>query len=240
MSNDLGGRRPRPAANTVSSPPMGSGVAILVTAVALILGFLILHKVNDDGSAGSLTPAGDGGGSQTTESTTAGTGSLSTTTTTITGDFTSTKVQVANCSIQNGVARMMTTALSDAGFTTVDATNGTCDPKLTTSYVIYNAGTPGSIDVANTVAKILGGLKVEPGTVPLLGLFAYDSRPNLSNERRVRGIATAGETVRFTRPFKARPLVLCDGGLVVQTEDSGPDFITFSGEGTGAFEAVGE
>lgn len=83
-------------------------------------------------------------------------------------------------------------------------------------------------------------VEVTAGTVPLLGLFAYDSRPNLSNERRVRGIATAGETVRFTRPFKARPLVLCDGGLVVQTEDSGPDFITFSGEGTGAFEAVGE
>ena len=167
MSNDLGGRRPRPAANTVSSPPMGSGVAILVTAVALILGFLILHKVNDDGSAGSLTPAGDGGGSQTTESTTAGTGSLSTTTTTITGDFTSTKVQVANCSIQNGVARMMTTALSDAGFTTVDAPNGTCDPKLTTSYVIYNSGTPGAQQVAETVARVLGGLASEAAPLPI-------------------------------------------------------------------------
>lgn len=78
------------------------------------------------------------------------------------------------------------------------------------------------------------------GSVALLGLFTYDSRPSLNGERRVRGLATAGETVRFSRPFKARPLVLCDGGLTVQTEDCGPDHVTFSGEGTGAFEAVGE
>jgi len=167
MSNDLGGRRPRPAANTVSSPPMGSGVAILVTAVALILGFLILHKVNDDGSAGTLKPAGDGGGGETTFSTTLDTSFINSTTTTITGDFTSTKVQVANCSIQNGVARMMTSALTDAGFTTVEATNGTCDPKLATSYVIYNAGTPGAQAVAETVARVLGGLAAEEATLPI-------------------------------------------------------------------------
>ena len=165
MSNDPGGRRPRPAANTVSSPPMGSGVAILVTAVALILGFLILHKVNDTGT--TIAPGG-GGGSATTV-TTPDTGSTANTTaTTEAGVFSGTMVQVANCSAQNGVARMMSSALGDAGFTMAAPANGTCDPKLTTSYVIYNAGTPGSIDVANTVAKILGGLKVEPGTVPLL------------------------------------------------------------------------
>jgi len=167
MSNDLGGRRPRPAANTVNSPPMGSGVAILVTAVALILGFLILHKVNDNPST---TPGGGGGGSETTATTpSTGTGGdTSSTSSTLAGVFSGTMVQVANCSAQNGVARMMSSALGDAGFTMAAPANGTCDPKLTTSYVIYNAGTPRSIDVANTVAKILGGLKVEPGTVPLL------------------------------------------------------------------------
>jgi hypothetical protein len=166
MSNDLGGRRPRPAANTVNSPPMGSGVAILVTAVALILGFLILHKVNDN----PTTTSGGGGGSETTNTTpSTGTGGdTSSTASTVPGVFTGTKVQVANCSAQNGVARMMSSALGDAGFTMADPTTGTCDPKLTTSYVIYNAGTPGAIDVANTVAKILGNLKVETGTVPLL------------------------------------------------------------------------
>ena len=164
MSNDPGGRRPRPAANTVSSPPMGSGVAILVTAVALILGFLILHKVNDTGT--TTTPGGGGGA--TTTVTTPDTGSTANTTaTTEAGVFTGTMVQVANCSAQNGVARMMSSALGDAGFTMAEPTTGTCDPKLTTSYVVYNEGTPGAIDVANTVAKTLGGLVVEPGTVPL-------------------------------------------------------------------------
>lgn len=163
MSNDPGGRRPRPAVNTVSSPPMGSGVAILVTAVALILGFLILHKVND-----TDTSAPGGGGSQTTV-TTPSTGSVaeSTTPTTEPGTFTGTMVQVANCSAQNGVARMMSSLLGDAGFTMAEPTTGTCDPKLTTSYVVYNEGTPEAKAVAETVAKILGGLLVEPGTVPL-------------------------------------------------------------------------
>lgn len=82
-------------------------------------------------------------------------------------DFTSTKVQVANCSEHNGVARMMTQILADEGFTTVDPTNGTCDPKIDTSYVIYNEGTAGAEAVANTVAGVLGGLSVEPGTLPI-------------------------------------------------------------------------
>ena len=163
MSNDPGGRRPRPAANTVSSPPMGSGVAILVTAVALILGFLILHKVNDT----DTTAPGGGGGTETT-ATTPGTGSTAESTSTTTpGVFTGTMVQVANCSAQNGVARMMSSALGDAGFTMAEPTTGTCDPKLTTSYVVYNEGTPGAKNVADTVAKVLGGIIVEPGTVPL-------------------------------------------------------------------------
>ena len=160
MSNDPGGRRPRPAANTVSSPPMGSGVAILVTAVALILGFLILHKVNDT----DTTAPGGGGGTQTTVTTPSTGSTAESTSTTTPGVFTGTMVQVANCSAQNGVARMMSSALGDAGFTMAEPTNGTCDPKLTTSYVIYNEGTPGAIDVANTVAKTLGGILVEPGT----------------------------------------------------------------------------
>jgi len=164
MSNDLGGRRPRPGV-PVSSPPMGSGVAIAVTAVALVFGFLILHKVNDDAGTGSVTPGGGGGGDTVT--TPLDTGFLETTPTTIAGDFISTKVQVANCSIQNGVARMMSSLLADAGFQVVDPTNGTCDPKLTTSYVIYNAGTTGAEAVANTVARTLNGLAVEPGTLPI-------------------------------------------------------------------------
>ncbi|MEN9647030.1 MAG: hypothetical protein RL238_3699, partial [Actinomycetota bacterium] len=56
MSNDSAGRTPR---STSGGAPMGSTVAIVVTAVAVILGFLILRQVgnsdSDGGSAGGAT-----------------------------------------------------------------------------------------------------------------------------------------------------------------------------------------
>lgn len=94
-------------------------------------------------------------------------GDSTTTTSIVVGDLTSTKVQVANCSAQNGVARMMSTALADTGFVLVDATTGTCDPKIDTSYVIYDESVPGAKEVAESLGRILGGLHVEPGTLPL-------------------------------------------------------------------------
>lgn len=90
-----------------------------------------------------------------------------TTTTFLPGDYTSTMVQVANCSAQNGVARMTTQVLADAGFLTVDPTNGTCDPKLDKSIVIYNEGTPGAQTVAATLAQTLGRLPYGAATLPI-------------------------------------------------------------------------
>lgn len=164
MSNDFGGRSSR----TTTSSSMGSGVAIFVTAVALVLGFLILRKVNDS-TPSSVKP---GDGTEQTDDTTGGTGDSlptdqSSTTTTISQTFTGTNVQVANSSIQNGVARMMTTALLGAGFTMADATNGTADPKLATSKVLYNASDPTAKPVADTLAALLGGLPVEAANLPL-------------------------------------------------------------------------
>ncbi|MEI7546447.1 MAG: LytR C-terminal domain-containing protein [Actinomycetota bacterium] len=164
MSNDFGGRSSR---TTTSSSSMGSGVAIFVTAVALVLGFLILRKVNDSGTTAPIN-----GPAKTQQETTPGTdGSVpvagETTTVPAVQTFTGTKVQVANSSIQNGVAKMMTTALVGAGFTMADATNGTADPKLTTSKVLYNAGDPTAKPVADTLAAVLGGIPVEAGKVPL-------------------------------------------------------------------------
>ncbi|MDO8389114.1 MAG: LytR C-terminal domain-containing protein [Actinomycetota bacterium] len=167
MSNDFGGRGSR---TPTASSSMGSGVAIFVTAVALVLGFLILRKVNDSTPA-AVSP----GGTEQTDGTT-GTGDTSvtvpldtgpTTTAALVQVFTGTNVQVANSSVQNGVAKMMTTALLGAGFTTTEATNGTADPKLTTSKVIYNADDPTAKPVADTLAAILGGIAVEPMSIPL-------------------------------------------------------------------------
>ena len=91
----------------------------------------------------------------------------STTPTAIVGDLTSTKVQVANCSAENGVARMMTSALADVGFVLADPVSGTCDPKLDVSYVVYDESVPGAKDVAESLAGVLGGLLAEPGIFPI-------------------------------------------------------------------------
>ncbi len=54
------------------------------------------------------------------------------------------------------------------------------------------------------------------------------------------GLAHAEETVEFSAPFKARPVVLCTGDLTAKTEDITPTKVTFSGKGSGAFEIIGE
>ena len=83
-------------------------------------------------------------------------------------------------------------------------------------------------------------LRAKGRPVAVLGLFAYDSRPNRQSERVVRGIAHPGETVRFSAPFRAPPMVACGGSLLVRQQDVTAAQVTFSGTGPGAFEAVGE
>ena len=154
MSNDSAGRTPR---STSGGAPMGSTVAIVVTAVAVILGFLILRQVNDSGdtaSPGATTTVVDPAGTTTSIA-------LNTTTTTLPLVKTGTKVQVANASGASGVARQMTTALSAEGFEMADPTNATVSPNLDVSKVIYNGTDTAALAVANSVATVLGGLTVE-------------------------------------------------------------------------------
>jgi hypothetical protein len=145
---------------------MGSTVAIVVTAVALILGFLILRKVNDNGSASN--------GPSTTKpsgTTVPGGGSTTTTTpavaTTAPVNIQATKVQVANASGTSGVAKQLTLALEGKGYSTAPATNSTVSPKLAKTEVLYNADDPASKGVATSVAATLGGAKVKKGVLPL-------------------------------------------------------------------------
>ncbi|MDX9978648.1 MAG: SGNH/GDSL hydrolase family protein [Lentisphaeria bacterium] len=76
--------------------------------------------------------------------------------------------------------------------------------------------------------------------VAILGLFAYDARPNRTGERVVRGFAAPGETVRFSPPFRCRPLISCSGGLTVACPAANAAEATFAGTGPGTFEASGE
>jgi len=77
-------------------------------------------------------------------------------------------------------------------------------------------------------------------SVAVLGLFTYDSRPNRQFERRLTGTAAAGETVAFSLPFKARPVVICHGALSAKTSDTTPTQVSFGGNGVGTYEVIGE
>lgn len=82
-------------------------------------------------------------------------------------------------------------------------------------------------------------LEVREAPVSILGIFTYDSRSNLDSERRLSGIATGGETVEFSLPFKSRPLVICSGGLSINIEDITETKVKFSGT-SGSYEVIGE
>ena len=77
------------------------------------------------------------------------------------------------------------------------------------------------------------------GPVAVLGLVCYDTRSG-DMGRRVTGLAMPGQTIRFTPPFKVRPVVLGYGGLAVKPEDVTTTQVKFSGTAAGTFEAVGE
>jgi hypothetical protein len=82
-------------------------------------------------------------------------------------------------------------------------------------------------------------LVAKEAPVAVLGIFTYDSRPNLNSERRLTGLATGGEIVEFTLPFKTKPLVICTGGLSVKNEDIFETKVKFSGT-SGSYECIGE
>lgn len=152
MSNDSAGRTPR---STSGGAPMGSTVAIVVTVVAVVLGFLILRQVNDKGdSSGSVTP----GATSTTLVDTSSTVAF-TSTTQAPLQKQGTKVQVANASNKSGVAKQMTLALTAEGFDTAEATNATT--KGDVSKIVYNAADPNALPVANALSVTLGGVAVE-------------------------------------------------------------------------------
>ena len=82
--------------------------------------------------------------------------------------------------------------------------------------------------------------KSEGKPVSLLGAFTYDTRSNRSAERVERGEARGGDTITFSAPFKARPWIICHGGLAVKIENVSPTSVRFTGEQEGSYEVVGE
>jgi hypothetical protein len=85
-------------------------------------------------------------------------------------------------------------------------------------------------------------VQVKAGDKPvqLLGAFTYDTRANRQAERAERGRAFAGESVSFSAPFKARPWIVCHGGLQATLNDTRANAVTFTGTGEGSYEVIGE
>lgn len=161
MSNHNPGRGSRSAPPS-SGAPVASSVAVVVTLVALVLGFLILRQINTETQAIS--------GPESTQASVPSSDSVSvpvenSTTTTQPMTYLGTNVLVANCSSLDGVARALSLALGGLGFQTADPTNGTV--KLATSKVYYNPDDIAALPVANTVSRTLGNIPVEPAPVPL-------------------------------------------------------------------------
>ncbi|MFM7252764.1 MAG: LytR C-terminal domain-containing protein [Ilumatobacteraceae bacterium] len=160
MSRDDMGRTSR---SVPPAAPIGSSVAVVVTVLALVLGFLILRQVNSDPAA--IGPGGDGADSTTTVAGFVPSSTAALPSTTEPMVYSGASVVVANCSSLNGVAKELSLALGGLGWTMVTPVNGSV--KLATSKVLYNADDPAALPVAKSVAKTLGGIQVEPAPVPL-------------------------------------------------------------------------
>ncbi len=166
-----GGTPPRRSPRQgVGGSPVGSTLSIVLAVIAVVAGFLILRNITDDNDgAGSSI---DGGGTETGDSSTttvdpaASTTEGTTTTTEPPLTFEGATVVVANASGVPGSAGRMTTALGAAGFTTAEATNSTGE-KLEQSVVYYDPAVAAAQAVADSVARTMGGLTVEPVPTPV-------------------------------------------------------------------------
>ena len=204
MSNENAGRTGR----TNGAAPMGSTVAIAVTLVALVLGFLILRKVNDGGDSTTAKPdTTTSVASETTLDPTATVASTLAPTTTVVAITTGTKVQVANASSVDGAAGRMSTALGGKGYDMAEAVSAS--EKLEVSKVLYNADDPAALPVATSLAALFGGIEIVAQGVPVpvaTGNWAEGSGVvlMLGNDSasktlaQISGVPTTGTTVAPT------------------------------------------
>ncbi len=172
MSNEESGfgagrRIPRQG---VGGSPVGSWLTIGLAVIAVIVGFLILRTITDNDSSASddpTTEASDTSGDPTAPSVPieVPTEDSTTTTSTIARVTEGSAVIVANANSVGGSAGDMSTTLEGAGYTVVDPTDAS-GSAVETSLVYFDAAIPGAEDIANSVARDLGGLEVAPVATP--------------------------------------------------------------------------
>ncbi|MEY4365872.1 MAG: hypothetical protein RLZZ305_1216 [Actinomycetota bacterium] len=150
-------QRPRGSRPTMAMPNTGTMGAV-VAVIALILGFLILRDVRNDGGA-TVSP----GGTTVDTVPAGGNGDPAATTTVPPFNRGAFKIQVANASSIAGSAGDMTTKLQDQNFVVQPPLNVAPNtPKREKTGVFYLAGCESG---AADVSAVLGG-NVETGAMP--------------------------------------------------------------------------
>lgn len=151
-----------------SGTPIGSTVAIIIAAVAVVLGLLVLKNLNDDDSGGVTAPKTTTPSGPVVTTPTAGTGATDTpaggTTATpkpptVTPKQTGTKVDVANASGKSKAAGQLLALIAQKGYekgAAVDATE-----KLDTTVIVYDASVANAEAVALHLSATLCDASVE-------------------------------------------------------------------------------
>lgn len=151
--------------------PVSGALAIVLAVVAVVAGFLILRSISDSGnesadfpatSDGSSNVAGDGDGDDSSDDSEpdGSAPTLPPTTTLPPLIVDGASVVVANANGQGGSASAMSRAIeAGAGFTVVDPTNASSTiPDLEETVIYYDPATPAAKDVADSLARVLGGV----------------------------------------------------------------------------------
>ena len=152
----------------VGGSPVGSTLTIVLAVVAVVVGFLILRNLTDtesaanDGGVDNSLPA-DSGPTTTFDSGVTTTIEITTTTTTplVTEGAT---VVVANGNTIGGSAGRMSDRLAAAGYNMGTPTNAA--NNINDSIVYYDPSNTAAQGVAESVARSLGNVPVEPVGTP--------------------------------------------------------------------------
>lgn len=204
--------------------PVSGALAIVLAVVAVVAGFLILRSISESGDESADFPdpaagqtSGDAPDDSSTESSLPGESvpTLPATTTTAPLVVEGASVVVANANGLGGTASSMSRAIeAGAGFTVVAATDASSTtPDLDESVIFYDPDTPAAQDVANSLARVLGGVgSVSPlsGTPPtadgslngaqVLLMLGKDKANKTLEELAPEVAAGSGNVVTVTNP----------------------------------------
>jgi hypothetical protein len=209
----------RPRKSGSSASPMGSTLAIVIAIAAVVVGFLILKNIRNNGSSStdSTLPAASSTLDPQSTSSTLSPLPLETSTTAFTPTTQGATVLVANSSHQNGVAKTLSTALQGQGFTMGVPANGAT--KEAATKIQYKDADPAAQAVAQSLAALMAvpstAVEVMPTPVLLADPAALadatvlvllgDDKAGKTLAQMTGAAATTGSSVAGTTSSSAAP-----------------------------------